>query len=292
MSSLPVAMTIAGSDSGGGAGIQADLKTFQAFHIYGTSALTAITCQNSCTVSAIQAVHTEIVAGQIAAIMEDFPVAAIKTGMLFSAEIITAIEERLKESLSRYTMKIPIVVDPVMVAASGDRLLESSAEEALRQFLPLASLITPNLPEAELLCGDTIGSLSEMEAAAVEMARKFHTDVLLKGGHARQQNSTEIIDILYERKEGKAELFSYPRLNTKNTHGTGCTLSAAITAGLAKGEPLQEAVFKGRRYLQRAMESAPSLGKGHGPLNHFTPSSALTCSSQGGNMTPDLETIT
>lgn len=264
---LPVVMSIAGSDSGGGAGIQADLKTFHAFGCFGTTAITAITCQNTTGVSDIQGIRPEIVSAQIADVLADFPVKAAKTGMLLSADIMKAVEEVWKEKAN----EIPLVIDPVMVASSGARLLEKSAEEALIRFIQNAgaALITPNLPEAGILYGRRIETVEEAVLAAKSIGETSQSAVLIKGGHRlASSGNDEVIDILYDPASESHELITGPRLSSTNTHGTGCTLSAAITAGLGHGNPLAVAVKKGRDYLVDAMKNAPGFGKGFGPLNH------------------------
>lgn len=260
-STSPVALTIAGSDSGGGAGIQADLKTFQFLGCFGTTAITAVTCQNTRGVSAVQGLAPDIVRAQIRDVLLDFPVAAAKTGMLYSAEIIQSVALEWGE----HGGNIPLVVDPVMVATSGDRLLEAAGERALIDFLGRATLITPNLPEAEVILGRAISpEPADMKEAACEIQKRHGAAVLLKGGH--KTTGAEMIDVLVNGSE--SQFIVRPRIRTSNTHGTGCTLSAAITAGLAKGESLARSVSRARDYLQRALESAPAIGSGHGPLNH------------------------
>lgn len=264
MSHLPVVMTIAGSDSGGGAGIQADLKTFQAFGCFGVSAITAITCQNTRGVSAVQGIDPKIVTGQIKDVIADLPVQAAKTGMLFSTEIIRSVQKEWERHKS-----IPLVVDPVMVASSGDRLLEKSAEEALIEFLKSATIITPNLPEAEVILNQIIEDFSQMEKAAQALHKATGASVLLKGGHRlrRGVSRTEVVDVFYN-----GSTFKYlrnPILPERNTHGTGCTLSAAIAAGLAKGKEEWDAIQEAREFLQGALKHAPGIGSGHGPLNHM-----------------------
>ncbi|MBX7059396.1 MAG: bifunctional hydroxymethylpyrimidine kinase/phosphomethylpyrimidine kinase [Leptospirales bacterium] len=262
---LPVTLTIAGSDSGGGAGIQADLKTFQAFGCFGTSAITALTCQNTRGVSAVQAAHPGIVAGQLRDVLHDFPVRAAKTGMLFSADIIRTVAE-VWQSEAR---NIPLIVDPVMVAASGARLLEQEAEQELSRYLSLATLITPNLPEASVLLAREVATLSEMREAARELHNRTRAAILLKGGHREgdRERPGEAIDVFFDGEV--EELLSRPMLRTENTHGTGCTLSAGIAAGLAQGRSLLDAIAAARDYLQGAIEHAPRLGAGAGPLNHL-----------------------
>jgi hydroxymethylpyrimidine/phosphomethylpyrimidine kinase len=256
----PVALTIAGSDSGGGAGIQADLKTFQAFGVFGTSAVTAITVQNTLGVSAIQKIEPALVAGQILAVAEDLKPAACKSGMLADGEIVHAVADALDRS------RIPrFVLDPVMVAASGDPLLEPDAVEALRyRLLPLALLVTPNLDEASILTGMPVRSESDMRAAARHLVDEGCRAVLIKGGHLE---GDEVVDLLLEGTEWQE--WRAPRCPVGNAHGTGCTLSAAITAGLAAGRTLREAVDAGLAYTRRALESAPGLGGGSTPLNHW-----------------------
>lgn len=260
-----VTLTIAGSDSGGGAGIQADLKTFQAFGCFGTSAITAITCQNTRGVSAVQGIDPAIVRGQIVDVLDDFPVRAAKTGMLFSAEIIAAVADAWRAK----GRDIPLVVDPVMVAASGARLLESAAERALIEFLSLATLITPNLPEASVILGRELATLADMERGARELHEKTGAAVLLKGGHRASESaaSGEAVDLLFD--QNGLQSYSRPVLSSKNTHGTGCTLSAAIAAGLANGANLSAAISAAKDYVHGAIEHAPGLGAGSGPLNHM-----------------------
>ncbi|MCR9143428.1 MAG: bifunctional hydroxymethylpyrimidine kinase/phosphomethylpyrimidine kinase [bacterium] len=266
----PVALSIAGSDSSGGAGIQADLKTFQALGCFGTTAITAITCQNTTGVSAVQGIDPGIVAGQIRDVLADFPVAAAKTGMLFSAEIIAAVSEAWRTTAGQ----IPLVVDPVMVATSGHRLLETTAEAALIAFLQQATLITPNLPEAEVILERSIQSMTDMHAAARELQKQTRASVLLKGGHRLQSGERpgEAVDILFDGSN--IEEIARPVLSTNSTHGTGCTLSAAIAAGLSQGQSLITAVHAARDYLHGAVQHAPGLGAGSGPLNHMWNSSS------------------
>ncbi len=262
--SLPVTLTIAGSDSGGGAGIQADLKTFHARGCFGTTAITAVTCQNTTGVSGVQAMTPDIVAGQIRAVFDDFPVAAVKTGMLFSAEIIAAVGD----CLSDLNAAPPLVVDPVMVASSGDRLLEKSAEQAMIDFLSRAALITPNLPEAGVILERTIGTPAEMETAVFRLHERTGAQVLLKGGHRLQgDDAKEVTDLFFDGRELRR--FKSLRRDDKNTHGTGCTLSAAIAAGLAHGMEMEDAIRAAKDYLDGALVNAPGLGAGTGPLNHM-----------------------
>lgn len=256
----PRLLTIAGSDSGGGAGIQADLKTFQALGGYGASAITAVTAQNTSGVTGIGALSPAMVSDQIEAVLSDIGADAIKLGMLFSAEIMEAVAE----TLSRFST-IPVVVDPVMVAKGGSRLLQESAVEALRHFiLPRAAIITPNLPEAEVLCGRSIASESEMESAADRLL-DLCPAVLLKGGHLSTREAPD----LFATRAQKSWL-RYPRIATRNTHGTGCTYSAAVAAFLGRGLPAHEAVHRARDYVQGAILGGVKrpIGNGHGPLNH------------------------
>jgi len=256
----PVALTIAGSDSGGGAGIQADLKTFHAFGVFGTAAVTAVTVQNTVGVTGIQKVAPDIVAGQILAVASDLHPAACKSGMLADAPIIRAVGEALRQA------EIPFyVLDPVMVAASGDPLLEPAAVAALaEQLLPLATLVTPNLDEASILTGRPVRSESEMRDAGKELLRLGCGAVLLKGGHLE---GTEVVDLLWDGSVWRE--WREPRLPGRNAHGTGCTLSAAIAAGLAGGASLLDAVDRGLSYTRRAIATAPGLGAGSTPLNHW-----------------------
>lgn len=253
------ALTIAGSDSGAGAGIQADLKTFAALGVYGTSALTAITAQNTLGVRAVVELDPAIVAAQIDAVIEDIGADAVKTGMLSSAPIVEAVAGRIRRhGLTR------LVVDPVMVAKSGDRLLHEDAVRAMCDvLLPLALVATPNLPEAEVLARMTIGSQMELELAARRIARLGPRYVLVKGGHA----SGPPTDVLFDGTAFRA----YPgeRIQTRQTHGTGCTLSAAIAAHLALGRDVPTAVGAAKQYTTQAMRHAQAIGHGHGPLQHF-----------------------
>ena len=258
---LPVALTIAGSDSSGGAGIQADLKTFHAFGVFGTSAITAVTVQNTLGVRAVHAIPIEIVRAQIEAVMQDMKPGACKTGMLATAELVGVVAESIQTSGVRH-----VVVDPVMVATSGDRLLESGAERAIiNELLPLASIVTPNLDEAAVLTGTSIGNQEQMEAAARRIVELGARAVLVKGGHLA--DTDVIVDVFYDGTDVRA--FKQPRLHTRNTHGTGCALSAAIAADLASGRTLNSAVERAIDFVHRAIASAPGLGGGAGPLNHF-----------------------
>ena len=262
MSRTSIALTIAGSDSGGGAGIQADLKTFQAFGAFGTSVITAITAQNTRGVRGVHAIPLDMVRLQLAAVADDLPPAAFKTGMLATAELVVAIADEIRaRALPHY------VLDPVMVATSGDRLLDADAEGAVASaLLPLCTLVTPNLDEARLLTGLEIDDESGMRAAGVTLLEMGAGAALVKGGHLEGR---EIVDVLVTR--GIQRAWRRPKLETTSTHGTGCTLSAAITAQLARGVALEDAVTSALDYVQRAIRFAPRVGGGHGPLNHSPP---------------------
>lgn len=240
MTRVPVALTVAGSDSGGGAGIQADLRTFGAHGVFGTSALTLVTAQNTLGVRAVQVLPPELVRAQMEAVLSDFPVAAVKTGALGSADVVRAVAGALRGR------GLPVVVDPVLLSKSGHALLDARAVRVLvDELLPLATLITPNLPEAEALFGPQLPPLP----------------LLLKGGHAEGEAVTDEL-----RCGGTSLRLRAPRQPTRHTHGTGCTLSAAIAANLARGLALTEAVEAAHRYVQAAIRAAPGLGAGHGPL--------------------------
>jgi hydroxymethylpyrimidine/phosphomethylpyrimidine kinase len=261
----PVTLTIAGSDPSGGAGIQADLKTFAAFGVYGAAVLTALTAQNSCGVRAVMEVPPSFVAQQIDAVLDDLDVAAAKTGMLASRAIIEVVAERLRARPVRF-----LVVDPVMVATSGDRLLAADALETLRgRLLPLAALVTPNLHEAEMLLGRSIATPEEMRDAARALVGLGPRAALVKGGDRRAADGTlapDALDVLYDGTH--IQEFSVARIGSRATHGTGCTLSAAIAAAVARDHPLADAVRIAKDYVRRAIERAPGLGAGATPLDH------------------------
>lgn len=257
-------LSIAGSDSGGGAGIQADLKTFAACGCFGMSVITAVTAQNTLGVDDIHAVPSAVIAAQMQAVLTDIGADAVKIGMLHSSEVITAVADNLR-SISCGD----IVVDPVMVATSGDRLIEESAVATLkRELLPLAALITPNIAEAELLTGMNIRTRKDMEEGAARLRGELGVNVLLKGGHLE---SDELVDILLATEGERPLSFANRRIDTANTHGTGCTLSSAIAAFLARGKTLAEAVDAGEKYLHDAVAAGAgyTTGKGHGPVHHF-----------------------
>jgi len=257
--SMPVAMTIAGSDSGGGAGIQADLKTFCRLGVFGTTAITCITAQNPDSVAGVAALDPEMVALQIRTVCEGFPVAAAKTGMLYSADIIRTVADTIAEC-----GLTALVVDPVMVATSGAKLLRDDAIDALRSLLlPRATVVTPNLPEAELLTGTPIDSVDALKAAAEAIAGEFGVACVAKGGHLRVPGSGDVTDILYA--DGVLHEFRMPRVAADETHGTGCTFSAAVTALLALGHSLADAVNGAQAFVADALAHAPRVGD-HRPL--------------------------
>lgn len=257
---LPRCLTIAGSDSGGGAGIQADLKTFAALGVYGMSAITAVTAQNTLGVQGVHVLPAAFVGLQIDSVVGDIGVDAVKTGMLANAEIIAVVAAKVREhGLTK------LVVDPVMVAKSGDPLLQPDAREALiTQLLPLALVVTPNLHETRVLTGMNVRTLAEMERAAVAIHAMGPKYVVVKGGHLAGEQS---VDVLYDGAQFVH--LSSPRVETKNTHGTGCTFASAIAAGLAKGLDVVEAVRQAKDYITLALRHALDLGKGHGPTHHF-----------------------
>ena len=256
---VPRAMSIAGSDSGGGAGIQADLKTFAALGVYGTSVLTAVTAQNTLGVTAVHQVPAQTIAAQIDAVLTDIGAGAVKTGMLASSPII----ECVVSQLSRHSVPW-LVVDPVMIAKSGDSLLENTAVETLRsRLVPAASVITPNIPEAEALTGMNITSDPDARRAAERLVGMGAKSVVIKGGHRKGPAA----DLFYDGSQFHE--FSAERIDTPNTHGTGCTFASAIAAGLAKGLGMLDSVAMAKDYVTAAIRSSFSVGQGHGPLNHF-----------------------
>jgi hydroxymethylpyrimidine/phosphomethylpyrimidine kinase len=256
---MPVALTIAGSDSGGGAGIQADLKTFASLGVHGTSAITCVTAQNPKRVLAVQACRPKIVRQQMEAVFAELAPAAVKTGMLYSSEIIRAVADFFKNSRD-----LPLIVDPVMISTSGAQLLQPPAIKLLKaRLLPLATLVTPNLDEANLLTGRTLKSAEDLRWAATQIHREFGCAALVKGGHLR---SKEAVDIFFD---GKNELLlSAPFVKGVRTHGTGCTYSAAITALLALGRELPEAVAEAKEYISQAIAHSRAIGR-HSVLNSF-----------------------
>ena len=253
------ALTIAGSDSGGGAGIQADLKTFSAFRVFGMSVITAVTAQNSLGVQGVENLPPAFVALQLRSVLSDFGAGAAKCGMLSTAPIIEAVAATLADDPVE-----KLVVDPVMVAKSGDALLQPDARQALiERILPLALVVTPNLPEAESLAGIPVASRPDMEEAARRIHRLGPRYVLVKGGHLKG----EAIDLLWNGKAFTA--FRAPRIDSGNTHGTGCTLSAAIAAGLARGQAIGDAIRDAKAYVTRAIREGFAAGRGVGQLRHF-----------------------
>jgi hydroxymethylpyrimidine/phosphomethylpyrimidine kinase len=256
---VPTALTIAGSDSGGGAGIQADLKTFSAFRVFGMSVLTALTAQNSIGVHGVHNVPPEFVAQQIDVVLDDFGADAVKVGMLSTAPIVRAVAARLRAHAPQR-----IVVDPVMIAKSGDPLLQPDARDALvREMLPLATVVTPNLHEAAALAGISVETEQEMEEAARRIHALGPRHVLVKGGHLKDSAT----DLLWDGKE--MVRYTAPRIDSPNTHGTGCTYSSAIAAGLALGEPLPEAVRRAKAYVTATIREGFQAGHGVGALRHF-----------------------
>ena len=252
-------LTIAGSDSGGGAGIQADLKTFAALGVYGLSALTAVTAQNTQSVTLVETLSPAMVAAQIEAVVTDIGVDAVKTGMLVNAAIIEAVAAKVREH------NLPnLVVDPVMVAKSGEPLLERSAIAALvSRLLPLTVVVTPNLPEAGALVGRGVATAEDIRWAARRIVEMGAKNVVIKGGH-RQGDA---VDVLYDGAEFTE--FSAPRVAASGSHGTGCTFASAIAAELAKGASVREAVARAKQYITAALEHSYPLGQGHGPVHHF-----------------------
>ncbi len=256
-------MTVAGSDSGGGAGIQADLKTFAALGVYGTSAITALTAQNTVGVLGVFPVSPEFVALQIDAIAADIGVDAVKTGMLANRGIIEVVAAKITEHGLR-----PLVVDPVMLAKSGDPLLEPQARDALMErLLPIATVVTPNLPEAEALCGFPVQGLDDMRRAAEAIHSRGPRFVVVKGGHL--QGGSDSTDLFFDGE--RFEELSGPRIQTRNTHGTGCTFASAVAARLARGDSARDAVRAAKRYVTDILVASAGLriGGGHGPMNHM-----------------------
>lgn len=255
----PKALTIAGSDSGGGAGIQADLKTFAALSVYGSSVVTAVTAQNTVAVTAVHEIPVEVITAQIDAVMQDIGADAVKTGMLSSPVIVEAVADGIR----RHDIS-NLVVDPVMIAKSGDRLLQKDAVDAVKTFLlPLAHVVTPNIPEAEVLSGMAITNEADMIEAAKRIADAGPNVVLVKGGHM----SGAPLDIAWDG--ATIAHFETPRVETQATHGTGCTFSAAIAAHLAKGLPAPDAIEYSKQYLYRSLMGAYDIGAGHSPVHHF-----------------------
>ncbi len=253
-------LIVAGSDSGGGAGIQADIKAVTAMNGFAATAITALTAQNTEGVHGVVGVEPAFIAQQIEVVLSDIGADAVKTGMLHSAAVI----EVVAAGIERHAAGVPLVVDPVMVAKGGHRLLLTEAEAALRdRLLPMAALITPNLPEAEVLVGFPVRVEADMKRAAERLAALGAGAVLMKGGHLE---GDRVVDLLFH--DGKFERFEDVRIVSRSTHGTGCTLASAIAAGLAQQMTLRDAVARARDYVRKAIETAPGFGRGHGPLNH------------------------
>lgn len=262
MTSIRKALTIAGSDSGGGAGIQADLKTFQELGVYGMSALTAVTAQNTLGVQGVYPLAPEAVAAQLDSVGSDLPPDAVKTGMLFSSEIIRVVAGKVRQ----YGWQDRLIIDPVMIAKGGSPLLLQEAVQALiAGLLPLALIITPNLPEAEILTGMKINGLADREEAARLLHQMGPQFIVLKGGHDTAGN--EVMDLLYDGRE--FQYITSPRIATRHTHGTGCTFSAAVASGIALGHSMTDSVHTAKAYIQAAIEDSLNIGAGHGPTNHF-----------------------
>lgn len=261
MRTKPVALTLAGSDSGGGAGIQADIKAMEANGVFATSVLTAITAQNTEAVTMSFDLPEQLIAAQIDAVVGDFPIGAAKTGMLSSSAIIEIIADKVEEH-----GLTPLVVDPVMMSKSGFKLLEDAAIDTLRdRLIPLATVVTPNTHEAELLADVEVNTLDDAGTAARRIFEQGPGAVVVKGGHLR--DASEAVDVFFDGTELRT--FSAPRIDTKNTHGTGCTYASAIAANLAKGHSVPDAIDRAKQYVTTAIRHALSLGSGHGPTNHF-----------------------
>ena len=259
MTGLASALTIAGSDPSGGAGIQADLKTFHQLGVYGEAAITLLTVQNTVSITRVELVPVDLVLAQIAAAVEDIPPAAAKTGALGSAELIEAI------GMAAAHWTFPLVVDPVMISKHGTRLVAQKAAAAFRKYLiPRAALLMPNLPEAEALCGFPVRTVGEMQRAAQTLLDLGAQAVLIKGGHL-EGDPVDLYGAFYQ----EVTLFQAPRIDTPHTHGTGCTYSAAVTAGLARGLGMIQAIREAKAFVDQAIRTNPGLGRGSGPLNHW-----------------------
>lgn len=257
---IPVSLTIAGSDSGGGAGIQADLKTFSALGTFGCSVITAVTAQNTTGVYGIHEIPLDIIESQIDAVLNDLNPNVIKTGMLASIEVIKLISEKIKSSKTKH-----IVVDPVMIAKGGDKLIQDNAVgHLISELLPLSTVVTPNIPEAEVLSHMAINNTQDIESAAKIIHKMGPDFVVIKGGHSNDSKSN---DIIFDGQ--KFTTLEANRILTKNTHGTGCTYASAIAAGLAKNYSVEKSVKEAKNYVTEAIKNEPGLGNGHGPLNHF-----------------------
>ena len=261
VNSTPQVVTIAGSDSGGGAGIQADLKTFQARRAFGMSIVVALTAQNTLGVQSALPVPLDLIDAQFASLKADFRIGAVKTGMLFNGAYVENVVKNLKEVDFG-----PLIVDPVMVAKGGHQLLDQDAIDAIRnKLLPLATIVTPNIPEAEIIADMTIESEADMLKAGLQLQGYGAKNVIVKGGHLKAEQARDLV--LFE--SGEQLWLSSPRVNTENTHGTGDTLSAAIAAELAKGTDLKDAIIIGKQFIQGAIADGIEVGHGHGPTNHW-----------------------
>ena len=261
---VPNVLSIAGSDSSGGAGIQADLKTFSALGCYGTTVITALTAQNTLGVADIHAVPAVFVEKQLEAVLSDIGADAVKIGMLYSAEIIKVVESQLRKHKIKN-----IVLDTIITSQSGTRLLKEDALEEIKALLmPLADVITPNLPEASFLLGHDLKNIKEMQEGAKKLAQKSSSSILIKGGHI---NGNVCTDVLYLGKEDRIVLLKEDRIETTNNHGTGCTLSSAIASHLACGDGIENAVKKAKKYISEAIRAGVcyNVGKGNGPVRHF-----------------------
>ena len=273
MREIKTVLTIAGSDSCGGAGLQADIKTISSLGLYAASAITAVTAQNTMGVRAIEAVSPAMLSAQIEAVLEDFDVKAIKIGMIYNSENVTAI----RESLQKCGYQGPIVLDPVLVATSGDSLSGETLVKAMQtELFPIATLVTPNMPETEVLSGMKVGNMDDMRTAAGKIIRNYGVkNVLVKGGHSSGDQMTDLL----LSADGREQLYSAPKIDSRNTHGTGCTLSSAIASFLALELELPEAVQQAKTYVHNAIAAARELntGHGHGSLNHlFHPRKMIT----------------
>jgi hydroxymethylpyrimidine/phosphomethylpyrimidine kinase len=257
---MRVALTIAGSDSSGGAGIQADLKTFQAHGVFGTSAITAVTVQNTLRVAAVQELEPAIVRDQILCLFDDMSIHAVKIGMVSSTGLIEAVAEALGQ-----VARPPVVLDPVMISKSGYPLLAPEARQAMiARLFPLAEVVTPNIHEAQVLVGRPIATVAEMRAAAIEIRGLGAAKVVVKGGHLGDAAAT---DVIYDGRDFRE--LSRQRIDSRHTHGTGCTFSSAVAANLALGKDFFEAVDQAKQYITEAIARAPRIGQGHGPVQHF-----------------------
>ncbi|MFJ7407277.1 MULTISPECIES: bifunctional hydroxymethylpyrimidine kinase/phosphomethylpyrimidine kinase [unclassified Lysinibacillus] len=258
---MHIVTTIAGSDSGGGAGIQADLKTFQELDVFGTSVITALTAQNTLGVNGVLPIEHAFVNKQLHSLLDDFPISAVKTGMLFSSDIIYTIARAISN------LNIPLIVDPVMIAKGGENLLQQEAVEALKEaLLPLATIVTPNIPEAETLTARKIHNLSDIQQAAQSLLKLGVQCVIIKGGHLHDDNfATDYVFF----EDGETFSMQSTRITTKNTHGTGCTFSAALTAFIGRKMPLKQAIIEAKKFIQLAISHDLSIGNGNGPTNHF-----------------------